>query len=173
MSCSAVRAALLLVFVLVQASAAHGQTGAGPPPAPPSPTVGPTAPWKTIFENSQAIYYLDASGLKSVGQYDVTALVEYKVPQVIDGSQVWSVVTRMKLSCDQKQLVTIDNTLRALKMGAGPVVQDLPANDNWHEPQPGSLGNSDLDQILRGVLNPTQAFVSPGAARGRASSPPG
>lgn len=96
--------------------------------------------WKQIYENGQVAYYVDSASLRTSGEFSVTSLLEYKIPQVVNGSQVWSMVTHMKLNCGQDQMVTTDNTFYALKMGAGPVVQSQPANDTWHPPQPDSLG---------------------------------
>ncbi|HWF76946.1 MAG TPA: surface-adhesin E family protein [Caulobacteraceae bacterium] len=100
-----------------------------------------TAPaWKQLYDDSQTSYYVDADTLPKSGPSDVTTMLEYKIPQVIGGAQVWSIVTHMRVNCDGNQMVTRDNTLYASKMGAGPVVQSQPANDNWHAPLPGTLG---------------------------------
>jgi len=102
---------------------------------------GHAAPaWKQIYEDNQTVFYVDAAGLPTAGDASVTALLEYKVPQVIGGSQVWSILSHMKVSCGQNRMVTADNTLYALKMASGPAVQSQPSNDTWHAPQPNTLG---------------------------------
>jgi hypothetical protein len=106
-----------------------------------SAAASPQAPWKLIFENSQVTYYIDARAVQASGVSDVVSLLEYKIPQVVGGAQVWSIVSHMQLNCGAQLLVTTDNTLYALKMGAGPVVAAQSANDSWHRPQSGSLGD--------------------------------
>jgi len=123
-------AALLLCPAL-----AHGQ------PSSASAAASPTTPWKLIYENSQVTYYIDARAVQASGVSDVASLLEYKIPQVVGGAQVWSIVSHMQLNCGAQLLVTTDNTLYALKMGTGPVVAAQAANDSWHRPQPGSLGD--------------------------------
>ena len=68
------------------------------------------------------------------------SLLEYKVPQVLGGTQVWSVVSHMKLDCDAKKVVTIDNTTYSRQMGSGRAIQTQATNDTLHEPDAGSLG---------------------------------
>jgi hypothetical protein len=107
-----------------------------------APAAAPAAtPWKLIYENSQVIYYIDAHAVQASGVSDVASLLEYKIPQVVGGAQVWSIVSHMQLNCSAELLVTTDNTLYALKKGAGPVVATQAANDSWHRPQAGSLGD--------------------------------
>jgi hypothetical protein len=108
--------------------------------ASPAPAARAAPAWKQLYEDNQTIYYLDTSNLPKGGASSATSLLEYKAPQVIGGAQVWSIVTHMKLNCDQNQMVTTDNTLYALKMGGGPIVQSQPANDTWHAPLEGTLG---------------------------------
>jgi len=132
------RVAVLLAGLLC---AVAGLARAQPTAASPSPSPASAAPaWKQIYESGQTIYYVGATNLPPTGRSDTQTLMEFKVPQVVDGSQVWSIVSHMKLSCDQERMITVDNTLYALPMGAGPVVQLQPANDTWHQPEPGSLG---------------------------------
>jgi hypothetical protein len=132
-------AAVLLAGLLCAAvPIACAGTIASPPPSSTSPASG--GPWKQIYENGQTIYYVGAAYIPQTGQSDVEALLEFKIPQVVGGAQVWSVVSRMTLSCDQKRMITVDNTLYAHRMGAGRVVQSQAANDTWHQPEPGSLG---------------------------------
>ena len=107
---------------------------------PGAPAPSPAPAWRKIYENSQETYYVDAGARQPSGKFNLTSLIAYKIPQVVNGAQVWSVIARMQLSCDQKQMVTTENTLYALKMGAGPVVESQPVNDSWHQPQPDSLG---------------------------------
>ena len=123
-----------VVLTACVAVTAHAQ------PAPPPAAPAGAAAWKQIYENGQLVYYIDAEGFQKTGRSALSSLLEYKVPQVIGGAQVWSIVTHMQLSCDQDRMVTIDNTFYALKMGAGPVVESQPSGDGWHAPQPGSLG---------------------------------
>ena len=127
-------------LMLSPAPAAHAQRVAAPP-APSAPqAAGAAIAWKQLYDDGQTTYYVDAAGLPSTGASDVTSLLEYKVPQVIGGSQVWSIVTHMKVRCDENRMVTSDNTLFASKMGTGPVIEAQPANDSWHAPIPGTLG---------------------------------
>lgn len=106
-----------------------------------APAASAGAAWKQLYEDGQTIYYVDAAARSQAGgPANVTSMLEYKVPQVIGGAQVWSIVTHMQLNCDQNRMLTTDNTLYAAKMGAGPVVESQPANDSWHTPQPGTLG---------------------------------
>jgi hypothetical protein len=132
------RAALLLAVALCVA-APIGPSAAIASPAAPDGGAAPA--WKQIYEDSQTIYYVGAASPAPTGPSDVATLLEFKVPQVVNGAQVWSVVSHMKLSCDERRMITIDNTLYALRMGAGPVVQLQAANDAWHQPQPGSFGD--------------------------------
>jgi hypothetical protein len=133
-------AAVLLASLLWSAAPiARAGTIASPPPPSSGPPSGAPA-WKQIYENGQTVYYVGAADIPQTGRSDIEALLAFKVPQVVDGAQVWSVVSHMTLSCDQKQMITVDNTLHALRMGAGKVVQTQAANDTWHQPEPGSLG---------------------------------
>jgi hypothetical protein len=118
---------------------------AEPAASPPSPSssgdaANQTASWKQIYEDGQTDYYVSAASPAQAGEAETESLMEFKIPQVVDGAQVWSVVSRMKLNCDQKQLVTLDSTSHALRMGAGPVIQAQAAGDTWHQPEAGSLG---------------------------------
>ena len=133
------------ILLCAAAATAHAQPIASSPPAAPvASDVAASPTWRSIYENSQKIYYLgaaNASGNASdSGQIIVESLLEFKIPQVVNGDQVWSIVTRMKLNCERKQILTTGNTLYALKMGTGPVVQSQAVSDTWHQPQPGSLG---------------------------------
>ena len=101
---------------------------------------GRTTTWKQIYEDGQTIYYVSAAHPTQGAESETESLLEFKVPQVVNSAQVWSVVSHMKLNCDAKQVVTIDNLSYAQKMGAGTVIQSQDANDTWHEPEPGSLG---------------------------------
>jgi hypothetical protein len=126
------RAVVLFAAVFgVMAPAAHAE--------PPQPPPASSDAWKQIYEDSQTVYYVSAATTAA----DVTAtqsLLEFKVPQVVGSAQAWSVVSRMRLNCDTRQVVTVDNTTYAHKMGTGTVVQSQGANDSWHQPEPGSLG---------------------------------
>jgi len=105
-----------------------------------APAASATPAWRKVFENGQVVYYVGAGDLPKSGDGQIETLLEYKVPQVIGGAQVWSIVSHMRLRCDAQQMVTTDNTLYARPMGGGPVVETQPANDSWHQPQQGSLG---------------------------------
>jgi hypothetical protein len=107
---------------------------AGAQPSAPQPA------WKQIYESPQSVYYVDSSAVQPTGRSGVVVLLQYKIAQVIDGVQVWSALSHMQISCDEKQLITIDNILYAAKMGAGRAVASQPVGDTWHAPQPGSLG---------------------------------
>jgi hypothetical protein len=112
------------------------------PVAPPSHAAGSAAPaWKQIYEDGQTTYFIAAANAQQTGESEVESLLEFKVPQVVGGVQVASVVSHMKLSCDQRRMVTVDNTLYAQPMGAGRVVQVQASDDTWHSPEPGSLGD--------------------------------
>jgi hypothetical protein len=135
------RAAVVLACLLcVAAPAVRAQAIASPPPSPGHAAASQAPGWRQIYEDGQTIYYISAATAPTSGQFDVEALLNFKVPQVIGGIQVWSVVSHMKSNCDQQRMMTIDNTYYALRMGAGPVVQLQPAGDTWHQPEPGSLG---------------------------------
>ena len=128
MQCNLVNVAALIAVSLGVAPVAAAQTSA------PAPN------WKPIYQDNQTAYYIDSRNLPLTGESTVASLIAYKVAQVNGGSQVWSVVSHMKVDCDQREIMTTDNTFYALKMGTGPVVQSQPSSDNWHAPQPDSLG---------------------------------
>jgi hypothetical protein len=122
-------------LIVALAPAARGQT-ASPAAAP----AGTAPTWKQIYENSQTVYYVDVSAVHATGVSNVASLQAYKIAQVVGGAQVWSIVSHMQLRCDAGEMLTVDNTLYAAKMGSGPVVEAQPAGDAWHKPQAGSLG---------------------------------
>ena len=124
-----VRAALRLVGILWAAVTASSAAAAPGAPA-----------WKQVYETNQTVYYVSAASFARPGDADVATLIEFKVPQVVGAAQTWSMVSHMKLNCDLKRVMTIDNSFYALPMGAGPVVLTQAANDQWHEPEAGSLG---------------------------------
>ena len=126
MSCSVFRIGGLVAAALAAAPIAAAQASA--------------ANWKVIYQDPQTAYYVDAAGAPAAGETTTASLIQYKIAQVVNGAQVWSIVSHMKVDCDQREIMTIDNTLYASKMGTGPVVQSQPASDNWHSPQPDSLG---------------------------------
>jgi hypothetical protein len=128
------RAALVLVGVV----SAAAQTAAASPPS--GPAANAAAPWKQVYETNQTIYYVGAASAAPTGELDVETLLEFKVPQVVDGAQVWSMVSRMQLNCGSQQVMTIDNAFYALPMAAGRTVRTQAATDGWHQPDPGSLG---------------------------------
>jgi hypothetical protein len=135
------RAAVVLAGLLcVAVPAVPAAAIAAPPPSSSSAAASAAPGWKQIYEDGQTVYYISAAAAPPSGQFEVETLLNFKIPQVIGGAQVWSVVSHMKASCDQKRLMTIDNTYFALRMGAGAVVQSQPASDTWHQPEPGSLG---------------------------------
>jgi opacity protein-like surface antigen len=141
-----------VAVVLAGSLCAAVATGAAEAVAATQPLSGPPAAsapsaWKQIFENSQALYYVHATDVAQPGQFDVETLLEFKIPQVVDGVQVWSVVSEMKLNCDQKQMLTVDNALHAQQMGGGRVIQLQAVNDTWHEAQPGTLGEMILSAM--------------------------
>jgi hypothetical protein len=111
-----------------------------PAPAPATPA------WKQVYQTRQTTYYLSAAGGGAQGTVRVASLIQFKVPQVIDGAQVWSVVTRMTVDCAGRRMVTLDNTSYAAKMGTGPVVTSQNPGDTWHAPQAGTLGDLILSQ---------------------------
>ena len=100
-------------------------------------------PWKQIYQNSQATYYVGATNLPQTGESDTQTLLDFRIPQVVGGAQVWSVmVSRMKLKCGQQQVVTVDNigSTRWANGGAGRPIRSQDANDSWHTSR--SLGRS-------------------------------
>jgi hypothetical protein len=114
---------------------ALGAAGASPA------TASADAPaWRLIFETSQTIYYVGAANVGPTGETDIETLQEFKVPQVFGGDQIWSVVSRYELNCGEDRIVTLDNSYYPRRMGAGAAIQALNANDAWHTPEPGSLG---------------------------------
>ena len=133
-----VKVGAIFLAGLISASLARAEPTASPQSS--AATASRAASWKQIYEDSQTIYYVDAASLAQMGETDTESLLEFKVPQVVGGVQVWSMVSRMKLNCDQNQVITIDNTSYALQMGTGRMIQSQGANDAWHHPDPGSLG---------------------------------
>jgi surface-adhesin protein E len=133
------RAALLVGMVGVAAAALAAPASAAPAPSPGAAASG-TADWKLIYQTDQTTYYLNAAGSAPTGDFNVQTLLEFKVPQVVDGAQVWSMVTHMQVNCRSQQLMTSENTFYASQMGSGKAIQTQAASDNWHDPDPGSLG---------------------------------
>jgi len=131
---------VVLVVGLFSASLARAEPTASPPSSSAAGAASGSVSWKQIYEDGQTVYYVRANGLAQTGESDTQSLLEFKVPQVVGGVQVWSMVSRMKLNCEQNQVITIDNTSYALQMGTGTVIQSQAANDTWHQPEPGSLG---------------------------------
>ena len=132
-----IKAAIVAAGLLGASPIASALCGAASARAQPA---GPQTAWKQIYESPQSTYYVDASAVRPTGRSGVTVLLEYKIAQVVDGVQVWSALSHMQVSCDERQLITIDNILYATKMGVGRVVASQPVSDAWHTPQPGSLG---------------------------------
>jgi hypothetical protein len=132
--------AALLVWMVGIAAPAFGAVAVAVPPAPSPASAGAAANWKQIFETDQTTYYVSNAAAVPAGDFNVDTLLEFKVPQVVDGAQVWSMVTRMQLNCRSQQVMTIENTFYALQMGGGKAIQTQATSDNWHEPDPGSLG---------------------------------
>jgi opacity protein-like surface antigen len=132
------RAALFLVDILC-AAASIAPLAATASPASAAAGDGAAA-WKQVFETGQTIYYVSAADPPRAGEAAIETLLEFKVPQVVAGAQAWSMVSHMKLDCDGQRVMTTDNTFYALPMGAGAAVRTEAANDLWHEPEPGSLG---------------------------------
>jgi hypothetical protein len=58
----------------------------------------------------------------------------------MDGIQIWSIVSHMKLKCGEARMATMDSTPHVLPMGGGRAVPMQVGQDSWHSPQPGSLG---------------------------------
>ena len=128
MPCSVFRIGVLVAGALSVAPIAAAQAG------------GPAPSWKLVYQDAQTAYYVDAAPGPKSGEFPTASLIQYKVAQVVGASQVWSMVSHMKVDCDQREIMTIDNTLYASKMGTGPIVQSQLSSDNWHTPQPDSLG---------------------------------
>jgi hypothetical protein len=108
----------------------------------PAQTPGAAPAWRQVYENGQTRYFVDQASAPTTDPADMQVLLQFKAPQVVDGDQVWSVISNMRISCGQKRLLTQANQLHALKMGTGPVVQTQAVHDVWHQPQPGSLGET-------------------------------
>ena len=137
------RAACVLALGALAWSASLRAQPAAPAPQTAGQAAAPT--WKQIFQNSQTVFYVETRPQGTPpGDLDLRTLLDFKVPQVLGGSQVWSIVAHLKVSCGRKQMTTVDNTLYALRMGAGPVVAAQRANDAFHTPSPGSLGEAIL-----------------------------
>ena len=132
------RAAVLLVGLVWIASIARAQAAASPPPGASTASVAPS--WKPIYETSQMAYYVAADVPPQSGESDISVLAEYKIPQVMDGVQIWSIVSHMKLKCAEARMATIDSTPYVLPMGAGRAVPMQVGRDGWHPPEAGSLG---------------------------------
>ena len=128
-------AVLLAVFACLAPPMALAQ-----PSAPTAAAASGASQWKQIYEDSQTIYYVSATNSSSSTTSEVESLLQYKVPQVVGSTPVWSVVSHTKLDCDAKKVVTIDNTTYSLQMGSGRAIQSQVTNDAWHQPDPGSLG---------------------------------
>ena len=134
--------AALLVGIAGVAAQALALGAAAAPAAGPAP---PAGAWKQVFETNQTVYYVGAASAAPGAEHDIATLLEFKVPQVVDGAQAWSMVSRMKVNCDAGQVMTVENIVYALPMGAGPAVQTQASDDAWHQPDPGSLGELVLD----------------------------
>ena len=132
--------AALVAWIVGVAAAAPGAAAIASPAAPSPAGATAASNWKQIFETNQTTYYVSAAGPPPSGDYNVDTLLEFKVPQVVDGAQVWSMVTRMQVDCSSRQLMTVENTFYARPMGSGKAIQTQAASDNWHDPDPGSLG---------------------------------
>jgi len=130
-------AAILIAALLGASAPVAGAQTAGPTAAPPA--AGAPA-WKPIYETNQTIYYVSAAAVPRTGRAATETMMEFKVPQVIGSDQVWSVVSRLELSCDEDSMLTVDNSYYPRPMGAGAPVQSQGANDAWHTPEAGSLG---------------------------------
>jgi len=114
--------------------------------APAAPNAAVPPGWKVLFENSQSAYYLQPPApAAAAGELQATTVLEFKIPEVLGGAQVWSIVAHLRLACDRQQLATSDNTLYASPLGAGPVVSVQRGDLAWRPPQPGSIG----EMILR------------------------
>jgi hypothetical protein len=128
-------------FVAIVSAAAQLAPVAAVASPPASSAAANAAPaWKQIYETNQTIYYVGAASPARTGETDVATLLEFKVPQVVDGAQVWSMLSRMQLNCASEQVMTLENTFYAGQMATGTAVQTQAASDAWHAPDPGSLG---------------------------------
>jgi hypothetical protein len=132
--------AALVAWIVGVAAAAPGAAAIAAPAAPSPAGATATTNWKQIFETNQTTYYVSAATPAPTGDSNVDTLLEFKVPQVVDSAQVWSMVTRMQVNCSSQQVMTVENTFYALPMGGGKAIQTQATSDNWHEPDPGSLG---------------------------------
>ena len=129
------RAIVVLAAVSLFAQAAVADT-------PTTAASAAASPWRQVYENGQTRYFIDLAGPPATDPAEMQVLLEFKVPQVVDGDQVWSVVSNMRLSCGQERLLTLANQLHAAKMGDGPIVETQAVHDVWHQPQAGSLGET-------------------------------
>jgi len=134
------RAALIATLALSAGVSAFAQPA--PPPVAAAPTTGqPT--WRQVFETPQTVYYLGqatpAAG-PPAGDLAISSMVAFKIPQVLNGAQVWSVISNLRLSCARRQMITRDAGLYAQPMGAGQPISQTFGVDAWHTPEPGSLG---------------------------------
>lgn len=134
-----IRPALQICAAGVAALALGGATmaaQAAPDPAAAIAAVG----WKQIYETNQTTYYVSSATAATSGDLNVETLMQFKVPQVVDGAQVWSMMSRMQVNCQSQQLMTVENTFYAMPMGGGKAIRTQAASDNWHNPDPDSLG---------------------------------
>jgi surface-adhesin protein E len=140
-------AAALSALGLCSPQAALSQTPGGPPvaSAASSPSESDST-WTQVAEDSQRIYYLERHAAPSAtaspdpGKTNLRSLIEFKIPQVSKSTQVWSIVSKLQMDCENKLAITLDDTLYSGKMGAGRIVSSESARDSWHAPAPGSLG---------------------------------
>ena len=118
-------------------AAAQPAAQAGPASAAGQPA------WRQLFETPQTTYYVGppapATG-PPAGDLAVSSLVAFKIPQVLNGAQVWSVISDVRVSCARHQMITRDSGLYASPMGAGKPISQSFGVDTWHAPEPGSLG---------------------------------
>lgn len=111
-----------------------------PPAAPASSSSAGQSAWVQVAQDSQRLYYLESDASPSHGRKPARSLMEFKIPQVFQGTQVWSIVTNLQVDCDARQTVTVSDTFYSGRMGVGRIVSFNSGQDTWHAIAPGSLG---------------------------------
>lgn len=137
--------AIMAAAALLAAAQAAGAQSASPPPgAAPSAQRPPN--WKKLLSDNQYAVYIDQDSQKAVAPapghpvvMEMTAVVQYNVPEVVNNFQVSSTVYRIDFDCGHPALFGVELSDHSSDMGAGPAVLVSPADSAWHTPQAGTL----------------------------------
>ena len=136
---------LAAVPAIVGAAAAVLAHAAPPPTQPVAPNSADRGPnWVKVAEDGQRLYFLEENAATSAaprsGKAELRSLMQFKIPQVLQATQVWSLVSSLQLDCDRGQALTVSDTFYSGKLGTGRAVSFRASSDAWHTPAPGSLG---------------------------------